>query len=89
MTALIMLYPHLPMRRIVGSDIAHAVPLTLVGGIGHWFLGSIDWHILLSLLIGSLPGIIIGGNVSVRVSDNALRLTLATVLVVVAAKLVL
>jgi uncharacterized membrane protein YfcA len=88
-TALIMLYPHLPMRRIVGSDIAHAVPLTLVGGIGHWFLGSIDWHILLSLLIGSLPGIIIGGNVSVRVSDNALRLTLATVLVVVAAKLVL
>src|SRR5262249_34459855 len=88
-TALIMLYPHLPMRRIVGSDIAHAVPLTLAAGIGHWFLGSIDWLILVSLLIGSLPGIGIGGNVSVRVSDNALRLTLATVLVVVAAKLVL
>jgi uncharacterized protein len=87
-TALILLYPHLPMRRIVGSDIAHAVPLTLAGGIGHWFLGSIDWQILLSLLVGSLPGIVLGGHLSVRVSDGALRLLLATVLVVVAIKLI-
>jgi uncharacterized membrane protein YfcA len=86
-TALILLYPQLPMRQIVGSDIAHAVPLTLAGGIGHWLLGSIDWHVLLSLLVGSLPGIAIGGHISVRVSDRTLRLLLAAVLVVVAAKL--
>jgi uncharacterized membrane protein YfcA len=86
-TALILLYPHLPMRRIVGSDIAHAVPLTLAGGIGHWFLGSIDWQILVSLLVGSLPGIAVGGHISVRVSDGTLRLLLATVLATVAVKL--
>ena len=88
-TALILLYPHLPMRRIVGSDIAHAVPLTLAGGIGHLLLGSVDWHILLSLLVGSLPGIAIGSRVSVRVSDRTLRLVLATVLMIVAAKLIM
>ena len=88
-TALILLYPHLPMRQIVGSDIAHAVPLTLAGGTGHWLLGSIDWHILVSLLVGSLPGIAIGSRVSVRVSDRTLRLLLATVLMIVAAKLIM
>ncbi len=87
-TALILLYPHLPMRRIVGSDIAHAVPLTLAGGIGHWILGTIDWHILGSLLLGSLPGIFLGGSLSVRVSEKALRFLLASVLVAVAGKLV-
>ena len=86
-TALILLYPHLPMRRIVGSDIAHAVPLTLAGGIGHWMLGSIDWHVLASLLVGSLPGIVIGGHISVRIPDRVLRLLLAAVLLLVAAKL--
>ncbi len=88
-TALVLLYPHLPMRKIVGSDIAHAVPLTLVGGIGHWLLGSIDWHILFSLLLGSLPGIVLGGQVSVRLPDQALRLTLAAIILVVAGRLVL
>jgi uncharacterized protein len=42
-TALLLLFPRLPMAIIVGSDIAHAVPLTLVAGVGHWFLGSVDW----------------------------------------------
>jgi uncharacterized membrane protein YfcA len=88
-TALILLYPHLPMRRIVGSDIAHAVPLTLAGGIGHWILGSVDWQILVSLLIGSLPGVILGGHVSVRVPDTVLRLLLAMILIIVACRLVL
>jgi uncharacterized membrane protein YfcA len=59
-TALLLLYPRLPMTRIVGSDIAHAVPLTLVAGIGHWATGAIDWHLLGVLLIGSLPGIVFG-----------------------------
>ena len=57
-TALLLLYPRLPMARIVGSDIAHAVPLTLVAGIGHWAMGAIDWPLMGVLLIGSLPGIV-------------------------------
>jgi len=56
--ALVMLYPKMEPRRIVGSDIAHAVPLTLVAGLGHSFLGSIDYHILTSLLAGSIPAIV-------------------------------
>jgi uncharacterized membrane protein YfcA len=58
-TAVVLLYPRLPTARIVGSDIAHAVPLTLLAGIGHWTLGSIDWHLLGALLAGALPGIVI------------------------------
>jgi uncharacterized protein len=88
-TAIILLYPRLPTARIVGSDIAHAVPLTLVAGLGHWALGSIDWHLLGSLLAGSLPGIIIGSYYSVRVPETVLRVTLATTLLLVAGKLAL
>jgi uncharacterized protein len=88
-TAIILLYPRLPTSRIVGSDIAHAVPLTLVAGIGHWILGSIDWHLLGSLLAGSLPGIVIGSYYSVRVPEAVLRFTLATTLLLVAGKLAL
>jgi uncharacterized membrane protein YfcA len=55
-TCVIMLYPRLPTASIVGSDIAHAVPLTLIAGIGHWFLGSIDWHLLGFLLAARCPG---------------------------------
>jgi uncharacterized membrane protein YfcA len=86
-TALLLLYPRLPMVRIVGSDIAHAVPLTLVAGIGHWTLGSVDWALMGVLLIGSLPGIIIGSYFAVRVPETVLRLLLASVLILVAGKL--
>ena len=88
-TVLLLLYPHLPMRRIIGSDIAHAVPLTLAGGIGHWILGSTDWHILSSLLVGSLPGVFLGGHISVRTPDTVLRFLLAIILIVVAGTLVM
>jgi uncharacterized membrane protein YfcA len=81
--ALVMLYPKMPARRIVGSDIAHAVPLTLVAGLGHSFLGSIDFHILTSLLAGSIPAIIVMSMVSARASDTAVRVALAIVLVAV------
>jgi uncharacterized protein len=88
-TALILLYPRLPTVRIVGSDIAHAVPLTLLAGIGHWIMGSIDFLMLGSLLMGSLPGIVAGSYMLARVPDVALRLTLAATLIVAGSKLVL
>jgi uncharacterized protein len=83
-TALLMLYPRLPMAKIVGSDIAHAVPLTLVAGTGHWLLGAVDWHLMGVLLLGSLPGIIVGSYAAVRVPQTVLRVALASILIVVA-----
>jgi uncharacterized protein len=85
--ALIMLYPQLPIARIVGSDIAHAVPLTLIAGTGHWMMGSVDWHIMGSLLAGSLPGIFVGSYFAMRIPERALRLVLATTLFVVASRI--
>ena len=87
-TALLLLYPQLPMARIVGSDIAHAVPLTLIAGIGHWAMGAVDWPLMGVLLTGSLPGIVIGSYFATRVPETALRLLLAVTLIVVAGKLV-
>jgi uncharacterized protein len=86
-TALLLLYPRLPMVRIIGSDIAHAVPLTLVAGTGHWMAGAVDWHLMGSLLVGSLPGILIGSYSAIRVPETALRLVLAATLTVVATKI--
>ncbi|HUK57663.1 MAG TPA: sulfite exporter TauE/SafE family protein [Stellaceae bacterium] len=88
-TALILLYPDMPSSRIVGSDIAHAVPLTLIAGLGHWFLGSINFALLGSLLIGSIPGIILGSHAAVKVSDSILRPILALTLLAVAVRLLL
>jgi uncharacterized membrane protein YfcA len=88
-TFLIALYPRLPTPKIVGSDIAHAVPLTLIAGLGHWLLGSVDFAILGFLLTGSIPGIVLGSWTSVRVPDRPLRLILAAVLLVLGARLVL
>ncbi len=88
-TALTFLYPRLATVRVVGSDIAHAVPLTLVAGLGHWWLGTVDMSLLASLLIGSLPGIAIGSHLSARVPERALRPLLAAVLLLVGGKLIL
>ena len=87
-TALIILYPRLPMARIVGSDIAHAVPLTLIAGMGHWMLGLTDLGLLSSLLVGSIPGIIIGSYAAPRIPDAALRYILAGTLLLVGGRLV-
>ena len=86
-TALLVLYPHLPMARIIGTDIAHAVPLALVAGFGHWMLGDVDFTLLGNLLIGSIPGVIIGSLLSSRAADKWLRPALAAVLVVSGLKL--
>ena len=83
MTALVLLYPRTPIAKLVGSDIAHAVPLTLIGGIGHWLLGSVNWLLLSSLLIGSLPGIYIGSHFAARVPEKILRPLLAATLMLV------
>jgi uncharacterized membrane protein YfcA len=86
--ALFFLYPKLSPTNIVGSDIAHAVPLTLVAGLGHWWLGSVDWSLLGSLLIGSLPGIWVGSHLSAKVPERILRRLLAAMLVLIGGKLI-
>lgn len=86
-TALLILYPRLPVARIAASDIAHAVPLTLIAGIGHWWLGSVDFGLMLALLAGSIPGIICGSLLGGRASDSVLRPVLAITLLIVAARL--
>ena len=85
---LFYLYPKLPAIRVVGSDVAHAVPLTLVAGVGHWMIGSVDWSLLGSLLLGSLPGIWLGSHASAKVPDRFLRPILATMLVLIGSKLI-
>ncbi len=86
-TALLILYPGMPVARIVGSDIAHAVPLTLVAGIGHWLIGTVDLNLLLSLLAGSIPAVIVGSLIGSRAPERLLRVMLALVLLAVATKL--
>lgn len=86
-TALILLYPELPAVRLVGSDIAHAVPLTLVAGTGHWLLGNINFTLMATLLMGSIPGILIGSVLAPRVPELYLRRAMAVVLAIVAVKL--
>lgn len=86
-TVLLLLYPRVPLAVIVGSDIAHAVPLTFLAGLGHWSLGAVDWGILVPLLAGSIPGIVLGSYLAVRVPDFVLRLLLAVALLLVGTRL--
>ena len=72
-TLLLLLYPRLPSHRIVGTDIAHAVPLTLVAGIGHATLGNVEWALLGALLVGSLPGIWLGARLTQTMPERLLR----------------
>ncbi|AHJ65089.1 sulfite exporter TauE/SafE family protein [Granulibacter bethesdensis] len=86
-TVLIALYPELSMARIVGSDVAHAVPLTMIAGLGHWMLGSVNGILLLSLLAGSLPGVIVGSLLSPRMPADILRALLGSILTIVGLRL--
>jgi hypothetical protein len=72
-TLLLLLHPRLSAQRIVGTDIAHAVPLALVAGIGHASLGHVDWSLLGTLLVGSLPGIWLGARVTRLLPERWVR----------------
>ena len=88
-TVLLLVFPHLPLPRIIAADIAYAVPLTLVAGLGHASLGSVDWPLLVQLLAGSLPGIWLGSRLVSRTPERLIRSALSVLLAWAGAKLVL
>jgi uncharacterized membrane protein YfcA len=85
-TLILLLYPRLAAHRLVGTDIAHAVPLTLVAGVGHASLGHVDWALLGALLAGSLPGIWLGAQLTRRMPDGLVRGLLCACLVTAGVK---
>ena len=85
---LMLLYPALPLPRIVAADIAHAVPLTLVAGFGHASIGSVDWPLLAKLLAGSLPGIWLGSRLMSKTPDRVIRTLLSVLLAYAGTKLI-
>ena len=87
--ALLFLYPRMSTLKIVGTDLAHAIPLTAVAGLGHLSLGNFDLDLLLSLLIGSVPGIWIGSHLSAKIPEQYLRPVLAVLLLIIGLKFVL
>jgi uncharacterized membrane protein YfcA len=88
--ALVYLYPYrLKPAKLVGTDIAHAIPLTLVAGGAHLLLGSPNFVLLGKLLLGSIPGIVLGSLLSARVSEAFVRYAIAVILVIVAIRLLL
>jgi len=87
-TVLILLYPGLSTARIVGADIAHAVPLTFIAGAGHWIMGDVNLPMLVSLLCGSIPGIILGSLCVGRVHEGVQRSVLAAILFIVGFRMV-
>jgi uncharacterized membrane protein YfcA len=86
-TLLLLLYPRRAAIRIVGTDIAHAVPLTLVAGVGHLSLGTTDLPVLGFLLLGSLPGIYLGTRLGSRLPDGLLRPIISVLLLVIGASM--
>jgi uncharacterized protein len=87
-TLILLLYPRLPAQRLVGTDIAHAVPLTLVAGIGHATLGHIEWGLLGALLVGSLPGIWLGAHLTKAMPERLVRGLLCVSLVTAGLKVI-
>lgn len=88
-SVLLLVFPHLPLPRIIAADIAYAVPLTLVAGLGHASLGSVNWPLLGLLLAGSLPGIWLGSRLVARTPERLIRSVLSVLLAWAGAKLVL
>ncbi len=88
-TALLLIYPNMKLKNIIGTDIAHAVPLTIFAGLGHYTQGNVDKILLLSLLIGSIPGVWIGSNLSAKIDEDKLRYILVIILFGVGLELIL
>ncbi len=84
-----VLYPGMPSVRLVGSDIAHAVPLTLLAGAGHWMMGDVNWVLLGSLLIGSIPGIVLASHYAHRLPERILQPVLGLMLLAIGARLLM
>ncbi|WP_342617581.1 sulfite exporter TauE/SafE family protein [Rhodoferax sp. GW822-FHT02A01] len=87
-TVLMLLYPLLPLPRIIAADIAYAVPLTLVAGLGHASIGSVDWPMLGALLAGSLPGIWVGSHLTPKAPERLIRSLLSFLLAYAGLKLI-
>lgn len=87
-TLILLLYPRMKPAEVAGTDIAYAVPLTALAGLGHVWLGTVDWNLLLALLVGSIPGIWLGAQLSRALPERLVRGALATTLTLVAIKLV-
>jgi uncharacterized membrane protein YfcA len=87
-TLILVLYPHLKPAQVAGTDIAYAVPLTALAGIGHWWLGNVHFDLLFGLLLGSVPAIWLGAKLSSTLSERTTRATLAATLFLVGIKLV-
>jgi uncharacterized membrane protein YfcA len=87
-TLILLLYPRMETRRLVGTDIAHAVPLTLVAGIGHATLGHVDWGLLGTLLLGSIPGIWLGAQLTRKLPEHLVRALLCVALVTAGLKVI-
>ncbi len=85
--ALMAMYPKVRAVRIVGTDIAHAVPLTLVAGMGHATMGTVNYEMLGSLLLGSIPGIALGSHLAFRLPERRMKQILAAILFFVGSKL--
>ena len=86
---LLLTQARLPPVQVVGTDIAHAIPLTLVAGLGHFSLGNVDLTLLGMLVIGSLPASWLGARYSKRLAGPWLKRVLAVVLLVVGVRLLL
>ena len=87
-SVLLLLFPLLPLPRIVAADIAYAVPLTLVAGLGHASMGSVDWPLLGKLLAGSLPGIWLGTRLMRHTPERLVRSALSVLLAYAGLKLI-
>lgn len=85
---LVYLYPlRLNASKLVGTDLAHAIPLALIAGLGHLSLGNVNYTLLLNLLMGSIPGVLLGSIVSTRAPLTFIRYAIAIVLGAVAIKM--
>ena len=83
---LMVLFPRMPALRVVGTDIAHAVPLTFIAGLGHLWNGNVDFYLLAGLLIGSLPAAQFGARMATKIPNSILQPILAVLLLVIGVK---